>query len=69
MDELINLFHGHVHPVVGRDVSLQLKKVSANIVDVYERKLLMYVVLRDVDVEVVVTVLVQSALLRTWPNV
>lgn len=36
MNELVDLFNGHVHPVVRADVSLQLQEVPADVIDVNE---------------------------------
>lgn len=63
VDELVDLLDGHVHPVVGRNVPFQLKEVSPHIVDVDEAELFVDVVLRNVDVEVIVAVLVEAGLL------
>jgi hypothetical protein len=67
--KLINLLHGHVHPVIGRYMSFQFEKISANIVHINETKLLMNVMLGDVDVVVVVAVLIKAGNLTARPNV
>ena len=44
--------------MISRDMSLQFKEVSPHIIDVDKRKLLMNVVLSDVNVKVVIAVLI-----------
>lgn len=53
MDELVNLFNWDVHTVVGRDVTLKLQEVAADVVYVHEGKLLVDVVLGNVYIEMV----------------
>jgi len=69
VNKLVNLLHGHVHPMISRYVPFQLQKVASHIVNVDEGELFVDVVLGDIDVEVVVAVVLQARSLRAWPHI
>ena len=48
---------------------LELKKVTSYVVYVNEREFFVDIVLRDVDVEVIVTILIKTTLLRPWSDI
>ena len=60
MNELVNLLHGYIHPVIRRYVSFELKELSTRVVDVYHGKLLVNRVLGHVYEEVEVPILIQT---------
>ena len=48
---------------------LEFEKVSPYIVDIDEGKFLMDIMLGNVDVEMIVSILIETTLLGSWPNV
>ena len=69
VDELVNLFDGDVHAVVGTDVALEIKEGAADVIDINKRELLMNIMLVDVQEIVVKAILVKAGTLGSWAHV
>lgn len=69
MDKLINLLYRNIHSMICRNVPFQFQKIPSHIVYVDKGKLLMYIVLSYIYIEMIESILIYPGLLTPWSHI